>query len=143
MRLSSRANTGAKRIAWIEYQFGLRIHKRRSFDAGVNFAVPHLHAAYKHTSDNAFLSPGLTFPDLAVGVQTSQLGAGSRTAGRAIVCFSGAKHKISAIRPRNSRWRKRLHVVNLFAIVTRDAVGAQSLSYCPGEGRQLLNILEH
>src|ERR1700722_10276417 len=86
----SSANPHAERVALIEHQFGFRIHKRRSLNARVNFALAHFYASFEYAADNALLPPGLTFLNLAVGIETRKLGAGAGSARRAVVCIAWA-----------------------------------------------------
>src|ERR1700721_3169403 len=86
----SSANPHAERVARIEHQFGFRIHKRRSLNARVNFALAHFYASFEYAADNALFPPGLTFLNLAVGIETRKLGAGAGSARRAVVCIAWA-----------------------------------------------------
>src|SRR6202042_2902343 len=114
----------AERVAWIEHQLGLGVYECRSLDAGIHLAIPHLHAAFKHTADNTFLLPGLAFADFAIRVKARQLGAGPGATGRAIVGFPGTEHEIPAVHPGKLRWTIKFDVIDLLAVCAGNAIVA-------------------
>jgi hypothetical protein len=100
----SDTNAHAERIFRIQQQLGLRIHKRRSLDTGIDLPLSHPDCTFKNAADNAFLFPGLAFLDLSIGIETSQLRAGTGPAGGKIVDFAWAEYKVLTIHSGNLRW---------------------------------------
>src|SRR5579863_935356 len=140
--LCSCANAHAQRVARIQHQLGLSVHKCRPFYAGIHFAIPHFHVAFKYTADNAFLFPYLPLADFAIRVKASQLGAGPRTTRRTIVGFAWTQHKVSTVHSRNLRWTEQLDVIDLLAVRTGDAMVTKRLPDGPSEIREFVDFLE-
>ena len=97
-----------------------------------------LEASREHASENSFLTPRFARREFAVGREASHLSAGTGPAGRAIVSLTRAKNKVAAVIARILGRRRKLDVIDLRAIRSRDALRGQRLADLPGEFRQFL-----
>src|SRR5581483_3519868 len=125
------ANPVAEGVVLAENQIALRVHVGVSRDFGINFSVLHVDRPFEDAADHALLPPDLARLELAVGIQTGQLGARSGAAWRTVVRLAGAQYEVLAVRSRARRMAEQLDVVDLPPVAAPDAVRFQSLAHAP------------
>src|SRR5215470_2465259 len=89
--------------------------------------VLHLEMGVEDAAENPLLPPLLALAQLAVSVETGELGAGSRSAGRPVVGPSRAQDEIARVGLRGIRGGEQLDVIDLGAAVAPDAVTQQGV----------------
>jgi hypothetical protein len=130
-----------KWIVLIENQGGFGVDVSRALDAGVDLAIHNFDRSFEDAPHDALLAPDFTFFKLSVSKQTGQLGARTRSAGRAVVRLSRAENEILAVGATPLRVAKEFNVIDLFAIVPGDSLAYQGLSDSPSAISQLLDVL--
>ena len=118
--------------------------------SAVTYAVPVMNGAIspvrrshqryrrrEHTADHALLHPDLALGQLAIGGETSELGAGPGSARRAIVRLARAQHEIPAVRAGRGRRHEHLDVVDLGMTGRVDG-----LPHAPGEIGERVDVLQ-
>src|SRR5262245_44543800 len=90
-------------------------------------SVLHLEMGVEDAAENPLLSPLLALAQLAVSVETRELGTGSRSAGRAVVGPSRTQDEIARVGLRGIRGGEQLNVIDLGPVVASHAVPEEGL----------------
>src|SRR4029077_1158749 len=90
----------------------------------------------------AFLPPDVALFELTVGEQAGQLGAGPRTAGRAIISLPRTKNEILAVNAGPFRLSEKLNVIDLLTVSTGDPLPDQGVTNLPSKFGECLDIIE-
>src|SRR4051794_4189351 len=85
----------AERVVGVEDQGGVGRHERRAGDPRDELVALHADRPLEHTADDALLPPDVAGPQLPIGVQAGELGAGPGPARGAVVRPTGAEDEIS------------------------------------------------
>src|SRR5207245_2431516 len=133
-RAASSRDSHAKRIVLVEKELGFGRHVSRARDARIDHAVHDLHRSLENAADDALLTPFLPGAQLAVGDQTSELGAGAGAARGAVVGSARTENEVAAVRAKRGRGRgtEQFHVVDLLTVIARDTLPSQRLTDPPG-----------
>src|SRR5262249_34139023 len=109
-------------------------------DARDDPAAVDAHRPLEDAADDALLPPDLAFPELTVGVEAGELGAGAGAAGRAVVGAPGAEDEVAAVGRDVGRRAEQLGGVDGAAVGPGDAVALQGAADAPGEVGQVLDV---
>src|SRR5438132_65601 len=83
--------------AGIDDQLAVGHDKRLPGDARNDTALIEANRAGENAAEDSFLTPDLSGSQPARRCQTSQVGAGARAAGRAVICLAGTEHKVAGV----------------------------------------------
>src|SRR5580692_602196 len=128
-------NSQPERVCPLEEQCGLGCYIGRPGDGWNDFSFVRvkLEAALEDCAENPLLPPDFARLQMAIGGETSHLGACTRSAWRAVVCLAGTENKIAALVGRVMRTGEELDVVDLRAIRATDPGLDDSTANGPGE----------
>src|SRR5882724_932470 len=112
----------AERIAFIEDEVGFGVYKCRALDCGNHFVVRDNYVAFKHAADNTFLTPGLSFLQFSVSIETSHLRAGAGATRRTVVTLARTQNKVLAVHSFDFRRREQLDVIYFLTVDASDAL---------------------
>ena len=136
------ADSEVEWICGIEDEGGLGGDIGGAGDGGNNRSVLDANSTFEDGAENSFLPPDFARAEFAVGGKASHLGAGSGSAGRAIVGFAGTENKVAAVVGGILRGRGQLDVIDLCAVRTGDASRDEGSTNLPGKVSEFLDVLQ-
>src|SRR5207247_11344714 len=107
----ARTDAPAEWVLFVQQQSRFPIDKGRAGDGGNDLVAGASKTAGEGASQDAFLDPGLAFPQASLRRQASEFRAGPRAARGAIISFARAENKVARMRSRGFRGAEQFDVI--------------------------------